>query len=56
MRILFDLVLMLIGFSWCVLSFLTCDKDTLDKFLSYRNYFKWVRGEDDERESDESDN
>ena len=56
MRILFDILLITIGFIWCTLSVLTCDKDTLDKLLENRKYFKWLREDKDERESDESDN
>ncbi len=56
MRILFDIILILIGFIWSTLVFLTCDEDKLNQFLNYRDYFKWIRGEEDERESDESDN
>ena len=56
MRILFDIFLIVIGFTWCSLAFLLCDKDTLDYLLRYRDYFKWLREDKDERESDESDN
>ena len=45
MRILFDILLILIGFIWSALSILTCDKDTLDKLLENRKYFDWLRGE-----------
>lgn len=56
MRILFDILLILIGFMWSAFSILTCDKQTLDKLLENRKYFNWLRGEEDERSSDESDN
>ena len=56
MRILFDIFLIAIGFTLCSLAFLLCDKDTLDYLLKYRDYFKWLREDKDERESDESDN
>lgn len=56
MRILFDIILIIIGFGWCTFSVLMCDKDTLDKLLENRKYFDWIRGEEDERSSDESDN
>ena len=56
MRILFDIFLIIIGFVWCSLELLLCDEDTLDYLLKYRDYFKWLRGDENERESDESDN
>lgn len=56
MRIIFDIFLILIGFIWSTLAFMFCDDETVNWFLNFRDYFKWIRGDDDERESDEGDN
>lgn len=48
MRILFDIVLIAVGFIWCTLSILMCDKDTLDKLLETRKYFDWLRDSDND--------
>jgi len=48
MRILFDIVLILIGFIWAISAFLFCDDKTFDGLLNYRDYFKWLREDKDE--------